>query len=132
MGVKIVPKPEDHSVIGTKWIFKNKLDESGNVVRNKDCVVSQGYVQEEGIDFDKSYASVARIESIRMFLAYASCFDLTVFQMDVKSAFFEWLCERGDLCQAIASFEDFKFPNHVFKLKKALYGLKQAPRAWYD
>ena len=84
---ELVPKPKDDSVIGTKWVFKNKLDEDGNIVRNKTCLVAQGYRQEEGIYFDESYASVARMESIRSLLAYASSLGLTLFQMDVKSAF---------------------------------------------
>ncbi|KAL4366735.1 hypothetical protein GQ457_05G021070 [Hibiscus cannabinus] len=104
----LVERPNDKSSIGTKWVFRNKLDESGNIVRNKARLVAQGYNQEEVIDFDETYAPVARMEAIRMLLAFA----LYVEQPP--------------------GFEDPKFSNHVFKLSKALYGLKQAPRAWYE
>ena len=84
---KLVEKPEGASIIGTKWVFRNKLDEQGNVVRNKARLVAQGYTQQEGIDFDETYAPVARLESIRMLLAYASHMKFKLYQMDVKSAF---------------------------------------------
>ncbi|GMJ08431.1 cysteine-rich RLK (RECEPTOR-like protein kinase) 8 [Hibiscus trionum] len=83
----LVDRPSNQSTIGTKWVFRNKLDESGNIVRNKARLVAQGYTQEEGIDFDETYAPVARMEAIRMFLAYACYHDFNLFQMDVKSAF---------------------------------------------
>ena len=127
----MVPKPKDHSVIGTKWVFKNKLDEDGNVVRNKACLVAQGYHQEEGIDFDESYAPVARMESIRMLLAYTSSLGLTFFKMDVKSVFLNGFVQEEVYVKQPPGFEDSSKMDHVFKLKKALYGLKQAPRAWY-
>ena len=91
---KLVPKPQDPSVIGTKSIFRNKLDESGIVVRNKTKLVAQGYNQEKGIDFDETYAPVARQESIRMLLAYASYMDFKLFQMDVKSVFLNGVIEE--------------------------------------
>ena len=113
--------------ISTKWVFKNKLDENGVVSRNKARLVAQGYNQQEGIDFDETYAPVARLESIRILLAYACAHDFKLFQMDVKSAFL-----NGFYVAQPPGFVDFEKPNHVFKLKKSLYGLKQAPKAWYD
>ncbi|XP_073120328.1 uncharacterized mitochondrial protein AtMg00820-like [Henckelia pumila] len=90
----LVPRPSDKSIIGTRWVFKNKLNESGNVVRNKARLVAQGYRQEEGIDFDESFAPVARLEAIRIFLAYAAFKDFKVFQMDVKSAFLNGILQE--------------------------------------
>ena len=83
----LVPRPKGKFVIGTKWVFKNKLDEDGKIIRNKARLVAKGYSQEEGIDFDETYAPVARLEAIRLMLAYACYKDFKVFQMDVKSAF---------------------------------------------
>ncbi|KAH9650254.1 hypothetical protein KPL70_026300 [Citrus sinensis] len=129
---ELVPKPEHQSIIGTKWVFRNKMDESGVVVRNKARLVAQGYNQEEGIDFDETFAPVARLESIRMLLAYACHKDFILFQMDVKSAFLNGYIMEEVYVKQSPGFENEKFPNHVYKLLKALYGLKQAPRAWYD
>ncbi|KAH9670869.1 Integrase catalytic domain-containing protein [Citrus sinensis] len=129
---ELVPKPEHQSVIGTKWVFRNKMDESSVVVRNKARLVAQGYNQEEGIDFDETFAPVARLESIRMLLAYACHKDFILFQMDVKSAFLNGYIMEEVYVKQPPGFENEKFPNHVYKLLKALYGLKQAPRAWYD
>ncbi|CAN1142556.1 Retrovirus-related Pol polyprotein from transposon TNT 1-94 [Linum perenne] len=128
----LVPLPENRSVIGTKWVFRNKSDEKGNVIRNKARLVAQGYCQEEGIDYDETFAPVARLEAIRLLCAFASINHIKLFQMDVKSAFL-----NGDLKEEVfvaqpPGFENFEFPDYVFKLKKALYGLKQAPRAWYE
>ncbi|GJX01381.1 putative ribonuclease H-like domain-containing protein [Tanacetum coccineum] len=118
--------------IGTKWLYKNKKDERGIVIRNKARLVAQGYTQEEGIDYDEVFAPVARIEAIRLFLAYASFKDFTVYQMDVKSAFmYGKIEEEVYVCQPLG-FEDPKFPDRVYKVEKALYGLHQAPRAWYE
>ncbi|GMI79777.1 hypothetical protein HRI_001647000 [Hibiscus trionum] len=107
-------------------------NESGNIVRNKARLVAQGYTQEEGIDFDETYAPVARMEAIRMLLAYACYHNFKLFQMDVKSAFLNGFINEEVYVEQPPGFEDSKFPNHVFKLTKALYGLKQAPRAWYE
>ncbi|GJV16114.1 retrovirus-related pol polyprotein from transposon TNT 1-94 [Tanacetum coccineum] len=102
------------------------------VIRNKTRLVVRGYRQEEGIDFEESFAPVARIEDIRIFLAYAAHKSFIVFQMDVKTAFLHGtLKEDVYVCQ-LEGFIDTDHPSHVYKLKKALYGLKQAPRAWYD
>ncbi|GJR56210.1 retrovirus-related pol polyprotein from transposon TNT 1-94, partial [Tanacetum coccineum] len=115
-----------------KWLFKNKHDEENTVIRNKTRLVVRGYRQEEGIDFEESFAPVARMEAIRIFLAYAAHKSFTVFQMDVKTAFLHGtLKEDVYVCQP-EGFIDADHPSHVYKLKKALYGLKQAPRAWYD
>ncbi|GJZ83714.1 putative ribonuclease H-like domain-containing protein [Tanacetum coccineum] len=118
--------------IGTKWVFKNKKDERGIVIKNKARLVAQGYTQEEGIDYDEVFAPVARIEAIRLFLAYASFKDFVVYQMDVKSAFlYGKIEEEVYVCQP-PGFEDPDFPDRVYKVEKALCGLHQAPRAWYE
>nr|GEW03896.1 putative ribonuclease H-like domain-containing protein [Tanacetum cinerariifolium] len=118
--------------IGTKWVFRNKKDERGIVIRNKERLVTQGHTQEEGRDYDEVCAHVTRIEAIRLFLAYTSFKDFVVYQMDVKSAFlYEKIEEEVYVCQTLG-FEDSDFPNKVYKVEKALYGLHQAPRAWYE
>nr|GEY97596.1 putative ribonuclease H-like domain-containing protein [Tanacetum cinerariifolium] len=115
--------------IGTKWIYINKKDERGIVVRNKVRLVAHGYTQEEGIDYDEVFALVSRIEAIRLFLAYASFKDFVVYQIDVKSAFlYGKIKEEVYVCQPLG-FEDPKFPDRVYKVEKALYGLHQALRA---
>ncbi|KAK1686066.1 hypothetical protein QYE76_046914, partial [Lolium multiflorum] len=129
----LVEKPKEcRNVIGTKWIFKNKQDEFGNIVRNKARLVAQGFSQVEGIDFGETYAPVARLESIRILLAYASHHNFKLQQMDVKSAFLNGPLHEEVYVKQPPGFEDLNFPNHVYKLDKALYGLKQAPRAWYE
>ncbi|KAJ9558078.1 hypothetical protein OSB04_012692 [Centaurea solstitialis] len=128
----LVDLPSGHRAIGTKWIFRNKKDERGIVIKNKARLVAQGYTQEEGIDYDEVFAPVARIEAIRLFLAYASFKNFKVYQMDVKSAFlYGKIEEEVYVCQP-PGFEDPRYPDRVYKLNKALYGLHQAPRAWYD
>ncbi|GJS66484.1 putative ribonuclease H-like domain-containing protein [Tanacetum coccineum] len=112
--------------------YGNKMDEKGIVIRNKARLVAQGYIQEEGIDYDEVFAPVARIEAIMLFLAYASFKDFVVYQMDVKSAFiYGKIEEEVYVCQP-PRFEDLDFPDIVYKVEKALYGLHQAPRAWYE
>ncbi|GJR25584.1 putative ribonuclease H-like domain-containing protein [Tanacetum coccineum] len=118
--------------IGTKWVFRNKKDERGIVVRNKARFIAQGYTQEEGIDYDEVFAPVARIEAIRLFLAYASFKDFVVYQMDVKSAFLYGKIEEEVYVCQLPGFEDPDYPDRVYKVEKALYGLHQAPRAWYE
>ncbi|GJR86658.1 retrovirus-related pol polyprotein from transposon TNT 1-94 [Tanacetum coccineum] len=127
----LVPPLENQTIIGTKWVFQNKLDENGIVSRNKARIVAQGYNQQERIDFDETYAPVARLESIRILLAYACAYDFKLFQMDVKSAFLNGFINEEVYVAQPPGFVDFGKPNYVFKLKKALYGLKQAPKAWY-
>ncbi|KAK2369267.1 putative mitochondrial protein [Trifolium repens] len=126
---ELVPCHKDKHIIGTKWVFKNKLAENGIIVRNKARLVAQGYNQEEGIDFDDTFAPVARLEAIRLLLAYACSLNFQLYQMDVKSAFFNGYIHEEVYVKQPPGFEDFKNPSHVYKLKKALYGLKQAPRA---
>ncbi|GJU43343.1 retrovirus-related pol polyprotein from transposon TNT 1-94 [Tanacetum coccineum] len=129
---ELVPLPISQSVIGTKWVFRNKLDENGIVSRNKARLVAQGYNQQEGIDYDETYAPVARLESIRILLAIACANDFKLYQMDVKSAFLNGFINEEVYVAQPPRFIDFQKPNYVYKLKKALYGLKQAPKAWYD
>jgi transposase InsO family protein len=117
---------------GTKWVFRNKQDEHGVVTRNKARLVAKGYSQVEGLDFDKTYAPVARLESIRILLAYATYHGLKLYQMDVQSAFLNGPIKEEVYVEQPPGFEDSEYPNHVYKLSKALYGLKQAPRAWYE
>ncbi|GKA35103.1 putative ribonuclease H-like domain-containing protein [Tanacetum coccineum] len=129
---ELVPRPDKVMVITLKWIYKVKLDELGGILKNKARLVARGYRQEEGIDFEESFAPVARLEAIRIFLAFAAHMNMVVYQMDVKTAFL-----NGNLWEEVYvsqpdGFVDPDNPNHVYKLKKALYGLKQAPRAWYD
>nr|GEU81214.1 integrase, catalytic region, zinc finger, CCHC-type, peptidase aspartic, catalytic [Tanacetum cinerariifolium] len=113
-----------------KWIFKNNNDEENTVIRNKSRLVVRGYRQEEGLDFEEFFAPVAKMEAIRIFLAYVAHKSFIVFQMDVKTAFLHGsLKEDVYVCQH-EGFIGADHPSHVYKLKKALYGLKQAPRAW--
>ncbi|GJR88497.1 putative ribonuclease H-like domain-containing protein [Tanacetum coccineum] len=127
----LVDLPKGKRAIGTKWIFRNKKDERGIVIRNKARLVAQGYTQEEGIDYDEVFAPVARIEAIRLFLAYASFMGFMVYQMDVKSTLlYGKIEEEVYVCQSLG-FEDPENPDKVYKVVKALYGLHQAPRAWY-
>ncbi|GJY98987.1 retrovirus-related pol polyprotein from transposon TNT 1-94 [Tanacetum coccineum] len=128
----LAPKPKGVMIIALKWIYKVKLDEYGDVLKNKARLVAKGYRQEEGIDFEESFAPVARIEAIRLFIANAATKNMIIYQMDVKTGFL-----NGDLQEEVfvsqpEGFEDPNNPTHVYRLKKALYGLKQAPRAWYD
>ncbi|GJR67915.1 putative ribonuclease H-like domain-containing protein, partial [Tanacetum coccineum] len=128
----LVDLPNRKRAIGTKWVFWNKKDERGIMIRNKAILVAQRYTQEERIDYDEVFTPVARIEAIRLFLAYASFKDFMVYQMDVKSAFlYEKIEEEVYVCQP-PRFEDPDFPDRVYKVEKALYGLHQAPRAWYE
>ncbi|GJT32722.1 retrovirus-related pol polyprotein from transposon TNT 1-94 [Tanacetum coccineum] len=127
---ELVPKPKNMTIIGTKWVYRNKLDGNGVVSRNKARLVTQGYNQQEGIDYDETYAPVARLESIRILLAYACALDFKLFQIDVKSAFLNGFINEEVYMAQPLGFIDFKKPDHVYKLKKALYGHKQAPKAW--
>ena len=128
----LVKCPEGVCIIGMKWVFKNKTDENGIVIKNKARLVAKGFNQQEGIDFEETFAHVARMEAIRIILAYATYMNFKVYQMDVKSAFLNGKLKEDVYVQQPPSFESTEFPNHVCKLDKALYGLKQAPRAWYE
>ncbi|GJU27205.1 retrovirus-related pol polyprotein from transposon TNT 1-94 [Tanacetum coccineum] len=124
---------EPSSEASSSWdIYKVKLDEYGDVLKNKARLVAKGYRQEEGIYFEESFAPVARIEAIRIFIANAASNNMTIYQMDVKTTFLNGeLKEKVYVCQP----EGFVVPNHpthVYRLNNALYSLKQAPRVWYD
>ncbi|KAK1697134.1 hypothetical protein QYE76_013831 [Lolium multiflorum] len=126
-------KRPDHcrNVIDTKWVFKNKQDEHGIVIRNKARLVEQGYSQVEGVDFGETFAPVARLESICILLAFTTHYGFKLQQMDIKSAFLNGPLHEEVYVKQPPGFEDPHFPDHVFKLNKALYGLKP-PRAWYE
>nr|GEV60813.1 putative ribonuclease H-like domain-containing protein [Tanacetum cinerariifolium] len=115
----------------SKEVLKNKKDERGIVIRNKAKLVAQGYTQEEGIDYDEVFAPVARIEAIRLFLAYASFMGFTVYQMDVKSAFLYGTIDEEVYVMQPHGFQDPEYPARVYKVEKAMYRLHQAPRAWF-
>nr|GEV16309.1 retrovirus-related Pol polyprotein from transposon TNT 1-94 [Tanacetum cinerariifolium] len=127
---ELVPQPRNMTIIGTKWVFRNKLDENGIVSRNKAWLVAQGYNQQKGISYDETYALVARLESIMILLAYACALEFKLFQMDVKSAFLNSFINKEVYVAQTPGFIDFEKLDHVYKVKKALYGLKQAPKAW--
>ncbi|GJV57729.1 retrovirus-related pol polyprotein from transposon TNT 1-94 [Tanacetum coccineum] len=129
---ELVPPPDKAFVITLKWIYKVKLDELGGILKNKARLVARGYRQEEGIDFEESFAPVARLEAIRIFLAFAAHMNMVIYQMDVKTAFLNGNLREEVYVSQPDGFVDPDKPNYVYKLKKALYGLKQAPRAWYD
>ncbi|GJR89835.1 retrovirus-related pol polyprotein from transposon TNT 1-94 [Tanacetum coccineum] len=116
-------------IIALKWIYKVKLDEYGDVLKNKACLVAKGYRQEEGLDFEESFAPVARLEAIRIFLANAASKNMTVYQMDVKTGFLNGELKEEVYVSQPEGFVDPNRPHHVYRLKKALYVLKQAPRA---
>ncbi|GJS25815.1 retrovirus-related pol polyprotein from transposon TNT 1-94 [Tanacetum coccineum] len=129
---ELVPRPDCVMIIALKWIYKVKLDEYGDVLKNKARLVAKGYRQEEGIDFEESFAPVARIEAIRIFIANAASKNMTIYQMDVKTAFLNGELKEEVYVSQPEGFVDPDHLTHVYRLKKALYGLKQAPRAWYD
>nr|GEV13752.1 retrovirus-related Pol polyprotein from transposon TNT 1-94 [Tanacetum cinerariifolium] len=127
--IELVTLPKSQSVIETKWVSRNKLDENSIISRKKARLVAQGYNQQEGIGYDETYAPVARLESIRILLAISCENDFKLYQMDVKSAFLNGFINKEVYVAQPSGFIDFPKPNHVYKLKKALYGLKQAPKA---
>ncbi|GKE56785.1 retrovirus-related pol polyprotein from transposon TNT 1-94 [Tanacetum coccineum] len=129
---ELVPRPDCVMIIALKWIYKVKHDEYGDVLKNKARLVAKGYRQEEGIDFEESFAPVARIEAIRIFIANVASKNMTIYQMDVKTAFLNGKLKEEVYVSQPEGFVDPDHPTHVYRLKKALYGLKQAPRAWYD
>ncbi|GJY69141.1 retrovirus-related pol polyprotein from transposon TNT 1-94 [Tanacetum coccineum] len=129
---ELVPCLDRVMIITLKWIFKVKLDELGGILKDKARFVARGYRQEEGIDVEESFAPVARLEAIRIFIAYAAYMNMIVYQMDVNLVFLNGILREEVYVSQLDGFVDQDNPNHVYKLKKALYGLKQAPRAWYD
>nr|GEW99894.1 putative ribonuclease H-like domain-containing protein [Tanacetum cinerariifolium] len=128
----LVDLPKGKITIGSKWVFRNKKNKRGIVVRNKARLVAQGHTQEEGIDYEEVFAPVAMIKAIRLFLAYASFMGFMVYQMDVKGAFLYGTIEKEVCVCQPPGFEDPDYPDKVYKVVKALYGLHQAPRAWYE
>nr|GEZ39045.1 retrovirus-related Pol polyprotein from transposon TNT 1-94 [Tanacetum cinerariifolium] len=129
---ELVPRLDQVMMITLKQIYKVKLDELGGILKNKARLVAHGYRQEEGIDFEESFAPVARLEAIRIFLAYAAHMNMVIYRMDVKTALLNGNLREEVYVSQPNGFVDSDNPNHVYKLKKALYGLKQASRAWYD
>ena len=125
----MVSRPADKIVIGSKWVFKNKMNEQGQIVRNKARLVCKGYAQAKGKYFDEMFAPIEILEAIKMFLAYASRKNFKVYQMDVKSVFLNGYLEEEIYIEKLEGFQLTENPDNVCKLKKALYGLKQASRA---
>nr|GEV16626.1 putative ribonuclease H-like domain-containing protein [Tanacetum cinerariifolium] len=128
----LVDLPKGKRAIGSEWVFRNKKDERGIVIRNKARLVAPGHTQEEGIDYEEVFALVARIEAIRLFLAYASFMGFMVYQMDIKSSFLYGTVKEEVYVYQPPGFEDPDYPDKVYKVVKALYGLHQAPRAGYE
>ncbi|GJZ14997.1 retrovirus-related pol polyprotein from transposon TNT 1-94 [Tanacetum coccineum] len=128
----LVPLSNGKIAIGSKWVYRNKKDEHGITTKNKARLVTQGYSQEEGINYDETFAPVARIEAIRIFLAFATYMSFKFYQMDVKSAFLNGKLKEEVYIKQPPGFESSEFLDYVCKLNKALYGLKQAPKAWYE
>ncbi|GKF60035.1 retrovirus-related pol polyprotein from transposon TNT 1-94, partial [Tanacetum coccineum] len=113
--------------IKVKWLWKNKTDAENTVIWKKSRLVAKGYSQQEGIDFEESFAPVARLEAVRMFVAYVAHKNFTIYQMDVKTAFLNGPLKEEVFVSQSDGFVDPDFPNHVYRLKKALHGLKEAP-----
>jgi hypothetical protein len=120
------------NIVGIKWVFRNKQDVHGVLIRNKARLVVKDYSQVEGLNFDETFAPVVGLESIRILLVYATHHCFKLYQMHAKSAFLNIPIKEEVYVKQSPSFEDEKYPNHVYKLHKALNGLKQAPRAWYE
>ncbi|GJT71951.1 retrovirus-related pol polyprotein from transposon TNT 1-94 [Tanacetum coccineum] len=129
---ELVDKPFGKNVIKLKWLWKNKKDEDQTVIRNKARLVAKGYAQEEGIDFEESFAPVARLEAVQIFVAYAAHKSFLIYQIDVKMTFLNGPLKEEVYVSQPDGFVDTDHPEKVYHLRKALYGLKQAPRAWYD
>ncbi|GJV63339.1 retrovirus-related pol polyprotein from transposon TNT 1-94 [Tanacetum coccineum] len=128
---ELVPQPDCVMIIALKWIYKIKLDEYGDVLKNKERLVAKGYRQEEGINFEESFVPVVRIEAVRIFIANAASKNMTIYQMDVKTAFLNSELKEEVYVSQPEGFVDPDHPTYVYRQKKALYGLKQAPRAWH-
>lgn len=125
----LVPRPESSNVIDTKWIFKNKFDEKGNIMRNKARLVAQGYTQVDGVDFDETFALVVGLEAIRFLLGISYFLKFKLYQMNVKSEFLNGYLNEEVYVEQPKGFIDPENLSYVYRLNKALYGLKQAPRA---
>ncbi|GJT65370.1 retrovirus-related pol polyprotein from transposon TNT 1-94 [Tanacetum coccineum] len=128
---ELVPRPDKVMVITIKLIYKVKLDELAGILKNKARLVARGYRQEEGIDFKEPFAPVARLEAVRIFLAFAAHMNMIVYQMYVNTTFLNGILHEEVYVSQPDRFVDPNNPTHLYRLKKALYGLKQAPRVWY-
>ena len=128
----LVPRPKDKNIIGTKWVFRKKINEDGKVYRNKERLVCKGYSQEEGIDYGETFTHVARLEGVRTLLAYAAHRGFKVYQMDMKYAFLNGILDEEVYIEQPEGFVDPNKREMFYKLHKALYCLKQAPRARYE
>ncbi|GJX84698.1 retrovirus-related pol polyprotein from transposon TNT 1-94 [Tanacetum coccineum] len=126
---ELVDKPFGKIVIKLKWLWKNKEDEDNTIIHNKACLVAKGYAQEEGIDFEESFVLVARLEAVRIFIAYAPHKSFPIYKIDVKTAFLNGPLKEEVYVAQPDRFVDHDHPEKVYRLRKALYGLKQAPRA---
>jgi hypothetical protein len=129
---ELVPSPRNENVIGTKWVFRNKLNEDGQVTNNKARLVCKGYAQVEDIDFEETFSPVSKMEAIILILAYACSKNIKVYHMDVKSTFLNGYLEEEVYIEQPKGFLLSKIEIYFCRLKKALYGLKQAPVAWYS
>jgi hypothetical protein len=128
---ELVDPPSECKPIGTKWVWRNKEGEKGDMVRNKSRLVAQGFSQKEGINYEETFAPVAHLKAIRILQAFPVAKGFKLHQMDVKSAFLNGALEEDVYVRQPPGFESEKYPHQVYKLRKALYWLKQAPRAWY-
>ncbi|GKB87844.1 retrovirus-related pol polyprotein from transposon TNT 1-94 [Tanacetum coccineum] len=126
---ELIDKPFGKTVIKLKWLWKNKNDEDQTVIHNKAQLVAKGYAQEEGIDFEESFASVARLEAVQIFIAYAAHKSFPIYQMGVKTAFLNGPLKEEVYVAQPDGFIDLDHPKKVYRLRKTLYGLKQASRA---
>nr|GEZ78336.1 retrovirus-related Pol polyprotein from transposon TNT 1-94 [Tanacetum cinerariifolium] len=129
---ELIDKPFGKSVIRLKWLRKIKKDEDQTIIRNKERLVAKGNAHEEGIDFEESFAPVARLEAVQIFVAYVAHKSFPIYQMDVKMAFLNGPLKEEVYVAQPDGFVDPDHPEKVYRLRKSLYGLKQAPRAWYD
>nr|GEV79207.1 hypothetical protein [Tanacetum cinerariifolium] len=129
---ELVDKPFGKAIIRVKWLWKNKKDEDQTVIRNKARLVAKGSAQEEGIDFEESFAPVACLEAVWIFVAYVAHKSFSIYQMDVKTTFLNGPLKEEVYVAQPDGFADPDHPEKVYRIRKALYGLKQAPRVWYD
>ena len=129
---EVVPRPEEKSMVSSKWIYKIKHAADGNIEKYKARFVARGFSQKEGIDYEETFAPVARYTSIRMIISLASILGWKLHQMDVKTAFLNGKIEQEVYVEQPKGFIIHNKESHVCKLNKALYGLKQAPRVWYE
>jgi hypothetical protein len=129
---ELVPLPKDRKSVGCKWVFRTKRDASCHIVRHKARLVAKGYSQVEGVDFNETFALIAKFTTIRCMLAIGAAMDLEIHQMDVKTAFLNGELEEDIYMDQSQGFVQDGKEHLVCKLKKSLYGLKQSPRAWYQ